>query len=103
MTTELPLTKTQDLSRVTLHALLHRIHTTGSNTAYGEYSEERLFKKLPTKHIYASAKAIADNQPIPVGLKFCDVPAIYVAKWPDVMQAYQQDPTSMPYQRLIYG
>lgn len=58
-------------------------------------------KKLPTKHIYAPAKAIADNQPIPVGLKFCDVPAIYVAKWPDVMQAYQQQPTSMPYQRLI--
>ena len=67
----------------------------------GDNSWINTLKKLPTKHIYASAKAIADNQPIPVGLKFCDVPAIYVAKWPDVMQAYQQDPTSMPYQRLI--
>ncbi|TCM69893.1 hypothetical protein EC844_102161 [Acinetobacter calcoaceticus] len=58
-------------------------------------------KKLPSKNIYAQAIAIADNQPMPIGLKFCDVPAIYQAKWPDVIQSYQKQPTSMPYQRLL--
>lgn len=58
-------------------------------------------EKLPKKNIYAQAIAIADNQPMPIGLKFCDVPAIYVQHWPDVVQAYQHQPTPMAYQRLI--
>ncbi|OTG81710.1 penicillin-binding protein activator [Acinetobacter sp. ANC 4648] len=58
-------------------------------------------KKLPKQHIYTAAFAVEDSQPLPLGIKFCDVPAVYSAKWDDVIQAYKKNPTSMPYQRLL--
>lgn len=54
----------------------------------------------PSHSIYAQAISIEDSQPLPNGLKFCDVPALYVAQWQDVVSSYKQYPTSMPYQRL---
>lgn len=56
---------------------------------------------LPTQHLYTAAIAIEDSQPLPVGIQFCDVPAIYQAQWNDVIEAYKQNPISMPYQRLL--
>lgn len=56
---------------------------------------------LPKNNVYAQPTAIEENQPIPNGLKFCDVPALYEHQWDDVAQAYLQQPVSMPYQRLI--
>lgn len=56
---------------------------------------------LPKQQLYTAALAIEDSQPLPVGIQFCDVPAIYQAQWNDVIDAYKQNPTSMPYQRLL--
>jgi len=56
---------------------------------------------LPKNNVYAQPTAIEENQPIPNGLKFCDVPALYEHQWDDVAQAYLRQPVSMPYQRLI--
>ncbi|MBJ9985794.1 penicillin-binding protein activator [Acinetobacter sp. S40] len=56
---------------------------------------------LPKNNVYAQPTTIEENQPIPEGLKFCDVPALYEHKWNDVAHAYLQQPVSMPYQRLI--
>lgn len=67
----------------------------------GKNSWLNAIESLPNKKIYAQAIAIEDSQPLPIGLKFCDVPAIYQQRWPDVMDAYQQLPSSMPYQRLM--
>ncbi|OTG66661.1 penicillin-binding protein activator [Acinetobacter silvestris] len=58
-------------------------------------------KALPKQHIYTAAMAVEDSQPLPLGIKFCDVPAVYNAKWDDVIQAYKHNPTTLPYQRLI--
>ncbi|CAG68013.1 penicillin-binding protein activator [Acinetobacter baylyi] len=58
-------------------------------------------QKLPKQGIYAQAIAIVHDKPIPEGLKFCDVPALYEQQWPDVYHAYLQKPEPMPYQRLI--
>lgn len=57
--------------------------------------------KLPNKNVYVLANAIEQQQPIPKGVKFCDAPALYDLAWPDVIRAYQQNPVSMPYQRLL--
>lgn len=58
-------------------------------------------QNLPKQRLYTAAIAIEDSQPLPVGIQFCDVPAIYQAQWNDVIEAYQKNPTSMPYQRLL--
>ena len=57
-------------------------------------------KNKPSRSIYAQAISIEDSQPIPKGLKFCDVPAVYLGQWNDVVNVYQKNPTTMPYQRL---
>lgn len=59
-------------------------------------------QKLPNKRIYTLANAIEDGQPIPQGMKFCDIPALYGDKqWLDLHRAYQAKPVSMQYQRLL--
>ena len=57
--------------------------------------------KLPHKNLYILANAIEQDQLLPLGVKFCDAPALYEAEWPDVLQASQQNDVSMAYQRLI--
>ena len=58
------------------------------------------FKKLPSKHVYAQAISIESNQPLPKGLKFCDVPALYQHNWADFVKLYKEKPTNSAYQRL---
>lgn len=57
--------------------------------------------KLPKKQIYTLSNAIEDDQPIPLGMKFCDTPALYRGQWADVQMAYDRHPVRMPYQRLL--
>ncbi|NNH87852.1 penicillin-binding protein activator [Acinetobacter terrae] len=57
--------------------------------------------KLPSKNVYVLANAIEQHQPIPQGARFCDAPALYDLGWSDVIKAYQHNPVSMPYQRLL--
>ena len=57
--------------------------------------------KLPSKNVYVLANAIEQHQPIPKGARFCDAPALYDLGWSDVIKAYQHNPVSMPYQRLL--
>ncbi|TCB71700.1 hypothetical protein E0H88_04605 [Acinetobacter sp. ANC 4216] len=57
--------------------------------------------KLPHKNIYILPNAIEQDQVLPVGVKFCDAPALYESEWPDVIQAAQANAASMAYQRLI--
>ncbi|RYY78731.1 MAG: hypothetical protein EOO69_09570 [Moraxellaceae bacterium] len=58
-------------------------------------------KKLPSEKIYTVPLAIKENATLPVGLQFCDIPALYKADWPELLKAYQNKPTSVPYQRLL--
>ena len=67
----------------------------------GSYGWLNGIKKLPKNAIYAHAVSIEQGKPIPEGLKFCDVPALYEGKWQDVIDAYQQQPVNMAYQRLL--
>lgn len=57
--------------------------------------------KLPKSKIYTLANAIEANKPLPIGIQFCDAPALYDVGWTDVLRAYQQNPVDMPYQRLL--
>lgn len=57
-------------------------------------------ERLPKRNIYAQAISIEDNRNIPLGLTFCDVPAVYQTKWLDVVEVYKKNPTSLPFQRL---
>lgn len=57
-------------------------------------------KAIQKQYIYTHAIAVEDSQPMPKGIKFCDVPALYFPEWPDVLKAYKENPVSMPYQRL---
>lgn len=66
----------------------------------GNYAWIRQLKKLPVRNLYMQALAVEDSQPLPKGIKFCDVPSLYLPDWKDVLTAYQQNPTPMPYQRL---
>ena len=56
--------------------------------------------RLPKRNIYAQAISIEDNKAMPIGLTFCDVPAVYQTKWSDVVNTYKQNPTTLPFQRL---
>lgn len=67
----------------------------------GHYKWINNLKKLPTARLYGQPMAIEQGQSIPLGMKFCDLPALYEGKWDDVGKAYQRQPTTMPYQRLI--
>ena len=57
--------------------------------------------KLPKKQIYALSNAIEQDLPIPQGLKFCDTPALYSSGWTDMYAAYERNPSTMSYQRLM--
>ncbi|MCU4439110.1 penicillin-binding protein activator [Acinetobacter lwoffii] len=57
--------------------------------------------ELSRKRMYTVANAISAQHRLPQGIKFCDVPVLYLADWPDVVQAYAQEPVNMSYQRLI--
>lgn len=67
----------------------------------GHYKWINALQKLPTARLYGQPMAIEQGQPIPLGMKFCDLPALYEGKWLDVTKAYQRQPTTMPYQRLL--
>jgi outer membrane PBP1 activator LpoA protein len=57
--------------------------------------------ELPKERIYTIPLAIEENPSLPVGIQFCDTPALYQANWPDILKAYEKKPVSMPYQRLL--
>ena len=57
--------------------------------------------ELSHKRMYTVANAISEQHRPPKGIKFCDVPVLYLADWPDVVQAYAKEPVEMSYQRLI--
>lgn len=57
--------------------------------------------ELSRKRMYTVANAISAQHRLPQGIKFCDVPVLYLADWPDVVQAYAQEPVNLSYQRLI--
>lgn len=57
--------------------------------------------QLPHKNIYILANAVEQGQTLPVGVKFCDAPALYGSEWPDVIQSVQANAIPIAYQRLI--
>jgi len=67
----------------------------------GDYQWLTQLGKLPEKNIYATPLSIEEGQPIPVGLHFCDVPALYNGQWTDVIEAYRKQPENMAFQRLL--
>lgn len=65
-------------------------------------SNEWLLKQdLPKKQIYTLPYAINEKVKLPEGLVYCDTPALYGGQWQDVITAYQKQPVTLPFQRLI--
>jgi outer membrane PBP1 activator LpoA protein len=58
-------------------------------------------KRLPSDRIYTIPLGVEENASLPNGLQFCDLPALYKADWPELINAYQHKPVAMPYQRLL--
>ena len=56
---------------------------------------------LPEKNIYATPISIEQGKTIPLGLTFCDTPALYNGQWNDVIKAYKEQPENMAFQRLL--
>lgn len=56
---------------------------------------------LPEKNIYATPISIEQGKTIPLGLSFCDTPALYNGQWNDVIKAYKEQPENMAFQRLF--
>ena len=45
--------------------------------------------------------SIEQGQSIPIGLSFCDTPALYNGQWADLIEAYKKQPETMAFQRLL--
>ena len=90
-----------DIPIRTIQELPKKINERTGVLLLGHYKWINSLKKLPTTYLYGQPMAIEQDQPIPLGMKFCDVPALYEGKWADVSKAYQRQPTTMPYQRLL--
>ena len=58
-------------------------------------------KSLPKKNIYTLSNALEQHKPLPLGIQFCDAPALFEADWEDMKHAYAQQPVGLPYQRLL--
>jgi hypothetical protein len=56
---------------------------------------------LPEKNIYVTPMSIEQGQSIPIGLSFCDTPALYNGQWADLIEAYKKQPETMAFQRLL--
>ena len=67
----------------------------------GKYEWLMAIDKLPKKRIYIQPISIEENKPLPIGVKFCDLPALYEKPWKEKLQTYQMEPTSYAYKRLI--
>lgn len=57
--------------------------------------------KLPERNIYATPISIEQGRSIPLGLSFCDTPALYNGQWADLIEAYKEQPENMAFQRLL--
>lgn len=66
----------------------------GNNTWLNQLSD------LPSKNIYVQAISIEYAKSLPKGLKFCDIPALYQAKWQQSLVRAPHDLSEVPYQRL---
>ncbi|WHP06907.1 penicillin-binding protein activator [Acinetobacter corruptisaponis] len=67
----------------------------------GDHQWMEQLGSLPEKNIYATPLSIEQGQPIPIGLSFCDVPALYNGQWADLIEAYKEQPENMAFQRLL--
>lgn len=67
----------------------------------GDYEWLVKLPELPTQKIYSVPLIIKEKAELPLGLQFCDIPALYQPNWPELVQAYQQKPVEIPYQRLL--
>lgn len=56
---------------------------------------------LPKQNIYATPMSIEEGKSIPIGLRFCDTPALYNGQWADLIEAYKEQPENMAFQRLL--
>ena len=67
----------------------------------GDHQWMEQLGSLPEKNIYATPLSIEQGQSIPLGLSFCDVPALYNGQWADLIEAYKEQPENMAFQRLL--
>ena len=67
----------------------------------GDYDWINTFKNLPRQRVYTVPLVIKANATLPTGLQFCDIPALYKSDWPELLASYQQNPVTVPYQRLL--
>ena len=67
----------------------------------GDHQWMEQLGSLPEKNIYATPLSIEQGQFIPLGLSFCDLPALYNGQWADLIEAYKEQPENMAFQRLL--
>ena len=67
----------------------------------GDYDWMSSFKHLPPQRTYTVPLVIKENTKLPNGLQFCDIPALYRADWPELINSYKQHQVTVPYQRLL--
>lgn len=67
----------------------------------GDYDWINSFKNLPQQRLYTVPLVITENAILPNGLQFCDIPALYQSAWPELLESYQQNQITVPYQRLL--
>lgn len=67
----------------------------------GDHQWLDTFNDLPNAKVYTIPLAIEENPQLPIGIQFCDTPALYKADWPELLTAYKNKPVNMPYQRLL--
>jgi outer membrane PBP1 activator LpoA protein len=67
----------------------------------GDHQWLDTLKNLPHQKAYTIPLAIEENPSLPIGIQFCDTPALYQSKWPELISAYQAKPVNMAYQRLL--
>lgn len=67
----------------------------------GDHSWLDHLNNLPKEKIYTIPLAIEENPQLPIGIQFCDTPALYKANWPELLSAYQGKPINIAFQRLL--
>lgn len=67
----------------------------------GDHDWINSFKNLPQQRLYTVPLVVTENAVLPNGLQFCDIPALYKSDWPELLQSYQRNQVSVPYQRLL--
>ncbi|MEY4516369.1 MAG: hypothetical protein RL180_715 [Pseudomonadota bacterium] len=67
----------------------------------GRAEWQRSLETLPKQRLYTVAAHVSDPKHMPLGLVFCDAPALYRQDWPELITQQKRQPVALAYQRLV--